>query len=121
MNKMKFKIQRAKESALGRFFCRLLGDQGGAVMMEYVVLGVLVVAAAVAIVMVFGDAIHDQFSYMIDVLTVGPTQAKQNLDNRRAARKTGSGSAQNLIDGTHFNDVGAGPGGGGGGGGGGGN
>lgn len=114
MNKMKFKIQRAKESALGRFFCRLLGDQGGAVMMEYVVLGVLVVAAAVAIVMVFGDAIHDQFSYMIDVITVGPTQAKANLQARRQARQSGRGLADTDIGTTHFNDVGVGPGGNGG-------
>lgn len=105
MNKMKYKIQRAKESALGRFFCRLFGDQGGAVMMEYVVLGVLVVAAAVAIVMVFGDAISDQFNYMVDVLTVGPTKAKENLDARREARKKVKDNANNLQKGAHFNDV----------------
>ena len=105
MNKMKFKIQRAKESALGRFFCRLFGDEGGAVMMEYVVLGVLVVAAAVAIVMVFGDTIVDQFMYMIDSLTVGPEKAQENLKKRREARQNGAGNADQLKDKYHFSDA----------------
>lgn len=39
---------------MGRTLCRLFGDNAGGVMMEYVVLGVLVVAAVVALVAVFG-------------------------------------------------------------------
>lgn len=108
MNKMKSRIAKAKESALGRFFCRLMGDEGGAVMMEYVVLGVLVVAAAVAIVIAFGDTIVDQFNYMIDVLTVGPDQAKKNLEDRRQKRQGQAGAAQTNAQAVHFNDAGGG-------------
>ncbi|MGN0833638.1 MAG: hypothetical protein ACI4RD_08340 [Kiritimatiellia bacterium] len=52
--KMKCRIQRAKRSALGRVLCRLAGDAAGAVMMEYIVLAVLLVAATVGIVVLFG-------------------------------------------------------------------
>ncbi len=62
------KIAKAKQTRFGRFLCRLFGDQRGAVMMEYVVLGVLVVAAAVAIVLVFGEQIRNSFDKMIKAM-----------------------------------------------------
>ena len=55
------KIARAKRTRLGRILCRLAGDEAGAVMMEYVVLALLVCAAVVGIVMVFGDSISGMF------------------------------------------------------------
>jgi Flp pilus assembly pilin Flp len=55
-------IARAKRSALGRFFCRLLGDEKGAVMMEYVILSVLIAAAVVVAVIYFGRTIMKQFA-----------------------------------------------------------
>ena len=54
-------IQRAKKSLLGRFVCRLAGDQKGAVMMEYVIVAVLIAAAAVVAVAYFGRTITKQF------------------------------------------------------------
>ena len=56
------KIARAKRTRLGRILCRLAGDEAGAVMMEYVVLALLVCAAVVGIVMVFGDSISAMFT-----------------------------------------------------------
>lgn len=64
----KFTIERAKRTLLGRVLRRLLGEQTGAVMMEYVVIGVLVVAAAVAMVQLFGGGIRTQFNAMIEAL-----------------------------------------------------
>lgn len=51
------RIARAKRTALGRTLCRLFGDRTGGVMMEYVLLGVLVAAAVVALVWAFGGTL----------------------------------------------------------------
>ena len=61
-------LARAKRTKLGRFLCCLLGDNAGAVMMEYVVLGVLVVAAVVGLVIAFGGSIKDSFKVMVDAV-----------------------------------------------------
>jgi len=60
--KMLNRILRAKRSRVGRVACRLLGDEKGAVMMEYVILGVLIAAAAVVAVTVFGKNIVAMFN-----------------------------------------------------------
>ena len=62
MKPTKGMIERAKKSLLGRFACRLVGDQKGAVMMEYVIVAVLIAAAAVVAVAFFGRTIQRQFS-----------------------------------------------------------
>lgn len=54
-------IIRAKRTRFGRVLCRLLGDNTGAVMMEYVVLALLICAAVVGVVMIFGDQIAGMF------------------------------------------------------------
>lgn len=85
-------IARAKRTALGRFLCRLAGDNAGAVMMEYVVLGVMVVAAVVAIVMLFGQQIRVGFDKMLKALR-GEPQAASNVENvsgEDEARGTGA-------------------------------
>ncbi len=58
---MKFKIERAKRTRLGRLLCRLIGDERGAVAMEYVVIALLVAAAVVGVVIVFGSRISNMF------------------------------------------------------------
>lgn len=70
----KFAIERAKRTMLGRVLCRLFGDQAGQGMMEYVVIGVLIVAACVAVVMLFGKQIRNQFEVMMDYIR-GDTKA----------------------------------------------
>lgn len=54
-------IVRAKRTRFGRMLCRLAGDNAGAVMMEYVVLALLICAAVVGVVMIFGDQIAGMF------------------------------------------------------------
>ena len=71
-------LARAKRTALGRFLCRLCGDTAGAVMMEYVVLGVLVVAAVVGLVIAFGGGIKDSFKVMIDAILGHQNAAQQD-------------------------------------------
>jgi Flp pilus assembly pilin Flp len=50
-----------KATRLGRVLRRLAGEEKGAVMMEYVVLAVLLVAAVVAAVIAFSGKIQNQF------------------------------------------------------------
>ncbi|MBP5672759.1 MAG: hypothetical protein J6X49_10235 [Victivallales bacterium] len=54
-------LERAKRNAFGRILCRVLGDDKGAVAMEYVVIALLVAAAVVGLVMVFGRNIAQMF------------------------------------------------------------
>lgn len=71
-------IARAKRSALGRMFCRLLGDKTGAVMMEYVILAVLVAAAVVVAAIYFGRTIMKQFGSAA-AATSGETKKSEKL------------------------------------------
>ena len=93
------KIARAKRTRLGRILCRLAGDEAGAVMMEYVVLALLVCAAVVGIVMVFGDSITGMFKATTETLQgdgggakAAATRGKQvdyNTDNLDARTEEG--------------------------------
>ena len=58
-----------KNSRLGRGLVRLLGEEKGAVAMEYIVIALLIGAAVVALVMVFGGNIRNMFSKTNDVMT----------------------------------------------------
>ena len=54
-------IKSLKATRFGRAMARLLGEEKGAVLMEYVVLAVLLVAAVVGAVIVFGNRISHRF------------------------------------------------------------
>lgn len=81
--KKKIRLARAKRTALGRFLCRLFGDNAGQAMMEYVVIGVLVVAAVVAIVILFGEQIANGFDAMIAAIQ-GKPRPQTNVDTQPA-------------------------------------
>lgn len=51
-----------KNSRMGRFVRRLLGEEKGAVAMEYIVIALLVGAAVVALVMVFSGSLRNMLS-----------------------------------------------------------
>ena len=52
-------FQRAKKSLCGRVLRRFLGEESGAVAMEYIVIALLVAAAVVGLVMVFGGNLRN--------------------------------------------------------------
>jgi len=81
--------QRQKErtlggnTKLGRVLKRLMGDRAGGVLMEYVVLGLLVVAAVAVAVIAFGGAIKSGLETM-GFITVGETtEAGRHLQDAR--------------------------------------
>lgn len=90
------KIAKAKRTRFGRFLCRVLGDQCGAVMMEYVVLGVLVVAAAVAVTLVFGQQIRDNFQAMIYALQGKQKTAAEHVTKTAGANEKAVKTAQDV-------------------------
>lgn len=69
-------IQRVKNTRVGRLVCRLFGEEKGAVMMEYVIVAVLIAAAAVAAVIYFGKNITGMFATATEA-TVGNNTAAE--------------------------------------------
>lgn len=53
-------IQKLQKTVFGRVISRLAGEERGAVMMEYVILAVLIAAAAVVAIAYFGKTIVGQ-------------------------------------------------------------
>ena len=55
-------MRKLNKVQLKKLMCRLMGDRTGGVMMEYVILAVLIAAAAVVAVMYFGRGIVTNLS-----------------------------------------------------------
>ena len=69
-NKMKkIKLNWAKKTLCGRVLSRILGEEKGAVAMEYIVIALLVAAAVVGLVMVFGGNLRNMFDKTNQTLT----------------------------------------------------
>ncbi len=92
------KIAKAKHTRFGRLMCRLLGDERGAVLMEYVLLAVLIAAAVVAIIAVFGDTIRGQFSVMIHALTHTNQETIDQVDQNDQDATGGMQDAQQYME-----------------------
>ncbi len=81
--------------------CRLAGNKNGGVMMEYVILAVLIAAAVVVAVAMFGKTIVNMF----DVAAVGATareqSAKAALDATREEQDADAAKARQYHDEMH--------------------
>lgn len=107
MKLKKLRITRAKRTATGRFVCRLLGDECGAVAMEYVVIALLVVAAAVGAAVYFGRAISGGMKGAGDMITDVGTKVETRSKNvkeemgkvKKAGAKTTKDVQQNMTGG----------------------
>lgn len=89
---MNWKVKCAKNTRLGRVLCRLLGDRVGGVMMEYVILGVMIAAAVVVAVALFGRTIAEKLGIMTEA-TGGNTPKAEEL-----ARKSRENATQAVTD-----------------------
>ena len=94
MTSMKTRLYRAKRTKFGRLLCRVLGDERGAVAMEYVVIAMLVAAAVVGIVIVFGSRIADMFTTSTKAL--GSTE--KEMENVAKEAKASRDSVNNRVD-----------------------
>lgn len=85
MSRMKI-VGRMRWHLLGRVVCRLLGDERGQAMMEYVIIAVLIAAAAVAAVAYFGKDIVAMFNVAGTAATGNASQAATSREDARDAR-----------------------------------
>lgn len=91
------RVALAKRSVLGRVLCRLCGDTAGGVMMEYVILGVLVAAAVVALVWAFGGTLAGGFRILIDA-PFNPRDSGNNMTKERVESENKAGIAEAQYD-----------------------
>ena len=73
--KRKSFLKKATNSFVGRVLRRLLGEEKGAVMMEYIVVGLLIAAACVLAVAFFGNTITGMFASLAQSATGNSSRA----------------------------------------------
>lgn len=88
----KTKISWAKKSLCGRILCRVLGEEKGAVAMEYIVIALLVAAAVVGLVMVFGGNLRNMFD------KTNQTMNQTNVEGVKEVGKANREEQQALAD-----------------------
>ena len=67
--------QKMMNSKFGKILRRLVGEEAGAVMMEYVILAVLIAAAAVVAIAYFGRTIVGETNVAVDAMASGGNTA----------------------------------------------
>ena len=95
------KIRNLRNTRIGRIVCRVLGEEKGAVAMEYVILAVLIAAAIVVAVAVFGKTIVGMFDVAGKGASAQHTEAKSTLDNVQQEQQSGAQQASQYHDSMH--------------------
>lgn len=100
MKLKKLRITRAKRTAMGRFVCRLLGEECGAVAMEYVVIALLIVAAAVGAAVYFGKTVKFGLEKSAKIVTNPDKKATANeiKNQAKTLESTGKATSKNVSD-----------------------
>ena len=94
-------VRTIKNSRFGRLLRRVLGEEKGAVAMEYVILAVLIAAAIVVAVAVFGKTIVGMFDVAGKGASAQHTEAKSTLDKVQQDQATGADQASQYHDSMH--------------------
>lgn len=81
-------INRMKNSAFGKFLRRIAGEETGAVMMEYVIVAVLVAAAAVVAIAYFGKTIVGETNVAATAVTGQGNKASDLAQEVQQVQKT---------------------------------
>ena len=95
------KLRNLKNSRLGRMIRRILGEEKGAVAMEYVILAVLIAAAIVVAVAVFGKTIVGMFDVAGKGASGQHTEAHSTLENVQQEQSQGAQEASDYHDSMH--------------------
>ncbi len=95
------KLRNLKSSRIGRMIRRVLGDEKGAVAMEYVILAVLIAAAIVVAVAVFGKTIVGMFDVAGKGASGQHSEAKTTLDKVQQEQQSGAEQASQYHDSMH--------------------
>ena len=94
--------QKIMNSKFGKILRRLVGDEAGAVMMEYVIVAVLVAAAALVAVIYFGQAITNQASSATSA--VAGQSADAVSEHNKAVSSANSAKTEALTHAEKFSD-----------------
>ncbi len=94
-------VRAIKNSRFGRLLRRVLGEEKGAVAMEYVILAVLIAAAIVVAVAVFGKTIVGMFDVAGKGASAQHTEAKSTLDKVQTDQQSGAEQASQYHDSMH--------------------
>lgn len=97
MNKRSF-LKKATNSFVGRVLRRLLGEEKGAVMMEYIVVGLLIAAVAVVAISAFGGYASELFGTLGLSMGGRSTAARDSLTKADNTFKAGTTSAKGHIN-----------------------
>lgn len=73
-----------KNTKAGRIICRLLGEETGATMMEYVILAVMIAAAVTAAAIYFGNAAKNQMNVAGDAMVGNTATAEQRAQSSQS-------------------------------------
>ncbi|MCK5849290.1 MAG: hypothetical protein KAH23_00140 [Kiritimatiellae bacterium] len=92
---------KLRKSWLSKGLRKTFGDKTGGVMMEYVILAVLIAAAVVVAVAMFGKTIVGMFDVAGKGATGDHTGAKTTLTTTRTDQNTDATSAKTYHDGMH--------------------
>ncbi|MBQ9502026.1 MAG: hypothetical protein IJU70_07720 [Lentisphaeria bacterium] len=95
------KYSRLKNSLSGKVLRRLLGEEKGAVMMEYVIVAVLIAAACVVAVAMFGKTIVGMFDVAGKGATGDHSGAKTSLDKTQQTQTQDASKASEFHDSMH--------------------
>ena len=84
-------VERAKKTFVGKIVCRIMGEENGAVMMEYVIVAVMIAAAVAMGAYFFGKDILNMF----DVAGAAATGDNTAAETQTTAAKAGAASGHN--------------------------
>ena len=87
--KRKSFLKKATNSFVGRVLRRLLGEEKGAVMMEYIVVGLLIAAVAVVAISAFGGYASELFGTLGFAMGGKSTAARTSLNNADGKHNAG--------------------------------
>lgn len=107
--KRKSFLKKATNSFVGRVLRRLLGEEKGAVMMEYIVVGLLIAAAAVIAISAFGQTLTQMFASIGTSVTGDHETAKDIQETAQGTMATGATASDNYITQQHSKKSGVAP------------
>ncbi len=88
-------------NGIRKMLCRVMGGRAGGVMMEYVILAVLIAAAVVVAVAMFGKTIVGMFDVAGKGATTQHSEAKNTLEKTRTTQGEDAQAASDYHDSMH--------------------
>lgn len=95
--------QKMMNSKFGKILRRLVGEEAGAVMMEYVIIAVLVAAAAVVGIIYFSRTMNEQGAAATAAMAGETKEAVSHAEKAKKEAKTGADKSLEHVE--KFSDI----------------